>query len=504
MSKEISGSASENQPPSAAKPPITADEVAAIETANSLQQSKREQAESPENHKSELASLVMDHWEEEGGETKCFEVSVTADMVPDKVVHYLTNIEADYELDILASLENNELSPEDVGDFLADEIHHTANERELEIEKSETAVQKAKAEETLKEEKSYTETVNNLKASGKSNTEIINALVNDENVPETERAKLKEIQATLARVVGMGGSSKAQKFFAQAVDSQPINFEASAPRQIYASLISHIDTGLSSGLITASDANAARVTLGVAPKTTSESYKIPKDSKQMARELRDRRNTEEQVPTIDPTTGEPMVDSQGNVIYETITTEHNDPIPIDHPSLEIYLKPEPGSDAYYVHILSDSRLPLVERIDANNFSMGGMREINYLVATADMEQQGYTDMFGSQFTSNEVRRYNFENFMRSTGMNPDFGNLWTTEHSDRINQMMQMLHPRGDLGRDDVNPRNWKERATELGVYNAKADQWDYDALSIWRDGKIFGTVGKGGEAFSRSEKTEG
>jgi len=89
-------------------------------------------------------------------------------------------------------------------------------------------------------------------------------------------------------------------------------------------------------------------------------------------------------------------------------------------------------------------------------------------------------------------------------MNPDFGNLWTTEHSDRINQMMQMLHPRGDLGRDDVNPRNWKERATELGVYNAKADQWDYDALSIWRDGKIFGTVGKGGEAFSRSEKTEG
>lgn len=315
------------------------------------------------------------------------------------------------------------------------------------------------------------------------------------------RGKVQQVLAQLQSVSKMGSTPEAQTFFQQAVEQSSVNLAGSSPNQIYASLITHIDAGLASGAITQSDANAARVTLGVSPKTTNEPYKIPKDSSQMARDLRERRNTEKQVPKIDPATGEPMVDEDGNIIYETITEENNDVIPIDHPTLEIYLKPEPGSDAYQVHILSDSRLPLVERIDADNFAMGGMREINYLVATADMEQQGFTDMFGSQFTSNEVRRHNFGNFMRSTGMNPDFGSLWTTEHSDRIRQMMQMLHPRGDLGRNDVDPQNWKDRATELGVYDPKADQWDYNALSLWRNSKTFDTVGKDGDALQRSRK---
>lgn len=318
------------------------------------------------------------------------------------------------------------------------------------------------------------------------------------------RTKVANVITQLRSVANMGSTPEAQSFFKQAVAQQPINFAASSPIQMYASLISHIDSGLASGTITESDANAARVTLGVSPRTSNdEPYKIPKDSSQMARDLRERRNTEERVAKIDPATGEPMIDEDGNIIYETVTRENNDPILIDHESLEIYLKPVPGSDAYNVHILSDSRLPLVERIDANNFAMGGMREINYLVATADMEQQGFTDIFGSQFTSNEVRRHNYENFMRSTGMNPDFGNLWTTEHSDRIRQFMQTLHPRGDLGRDDVNPQNWKLRAVELGVYNAKADQWDYDALSVWRDGNRFDVVGKDGDALQRSGKID-
>ncbi|WP_141401259.1 hypothetical protein [Cohaesibacter gelatinilyticus] len=313
------------------------------------------------------------------------------------------------------------------------------------------------------------------------------------------RGKVQQVLAQLQSLANMGSTPEAQTFFRQAVEQNSVNFVGSSPNQIYASLISHIDAGLASGAITESDANAARVTLGVSPKTSNEPYKIPKDSSQMARDLRERRNTEKQVPKIDPATGEPMRDDDGNIIYETVIEENNDIIPIDHPSLNIYLKPEPGSDAYYVHILSESRLPLVERIDADNFAMGGMNEINYLVATADMEQQGYTDMFGSQFTSNEVRRHNYENFVRATGMNPDFGNLWTTEHSDRIRQMMQMLHPRGDLGRDDVNPQNWKVRATELGVYDPEADQWDYDALTLWRNSKTFDTVGKDGDALIRS-----
>ena len=268
---------------------------------------------------------------------------------------------------------------------------------------------------------------------------------------------------------------------------------------MHASLLSQIDQGLASGAITEQDADSARVMLGVPPKAPSEPYKLPDDPKQMARELRDRRNVERQVPKIDPATGEPMRDSEGNIIYETITEENNDIILINHPYLNIYLKPEPGTDAYYVHVHRASRTPLVERIDADNFAMGGMREVNYLVATADLEQQGYTDIFGSQFTDNEIRRDNFQKFARATGLRTDFGSLWITEHSDRVRQIMQMLHPRGDLGRDDVNPDNWKSYASELGVFSPQTNQWDYDALRLWRDSKIYNAVGKDGEALRRS-----
>ena len=333
-----------------------------------------------------------------------------------------------------------------------------------------------------------------------STLEALRTLLGDEGVKTTElRAKVHQILGQLEQVSDLGSTEAAKTFFRQTVDSATPNFTATASAQMHASLLSQIDQGLASGAITKQDADSARVMLGVPPKAPSEPYKLPDDPKQMARELRDRRNVERQVPKIDPATGEPMRDSEGNIIYETITEENNDIIPIDHPHLKIYLKPEPGTDAYYVHVHRASRTPLVERIDADNFAMGGMREINYLVATADLEQQGYTDIFGSQFTDNEVRRDNFQNFARATGLRTDFGSLWTTEHSDRVHQIMQMLHPRGDLGRDDVNPDNWKSYASELGIFNAQTNQWDYDALRLWRDSKIYNTVGKDGEALRRS-----
>jgi len=51
--------------------------------------------------------------------------------------------------------------------------------------------------ETKTSELIYKDRIKQLKSSGKSNVEIINALVNDESVPESERVKLRSFQAIM-------------------------------------------------------------------------------------------------------------------------------------------------------------------------------------------------------------------------------------------------------------------------------------------------------------------
>lgn len=157
--------------------------------------SRRSEVESLENRNARLADLVMDHWDQTDGVATCFGIPVDPDLVPDKVVAWLAQIETDYELDLIVSLQNRELSPADVGDFLLTEIGHVAMETALSNE-----IRKTTGKEAAKA--SYEAQVAKWQADpdwhAKSNRAKVADILSHPDVPESEKAKWRAFQAILS------------------------------------------------------------------------------------------------------------------------------------------------------------------------------------------------------------------------------------------------------------------------------------------------------------------
>ena len=193
MPNEIPGTPHKDQISHQPLAPLTPQAVTAIEQAQAGQKKTLAASEKPDHRRAALATLVMDHWQDNADQFTCFGVPVQPDMVPEKIVDYLVAIETDTGLD----LAEDGLEAEDIGALLRDKLTTSAATVELQTIQGHQNAEETKLDQKAQTKANYQAATDQLKADGKSNVEMVLALANNPDVPVTERAKLQAFRTII-------------------------------------------------------------------------------------------------------------------------------------------------------------------------------------------------------------------------------------------------------------------------------------------------------------------